>query len=103
LTMCWSFDGSSSEAAAHKLLQVSQVDHRSSELMLRSHDGALETEKLIDQLDNVRLGVTTVFTLKWLTWAISWITSVLKGSGVATVRHPSSSSMGRTRCFLAKV
>ena len=40
----------------HVLLQVSQVDQRSAELMFGSHDGALETEEFIDQLDDVRLG-----------------------------------------------
>ena len=29
-------------------------------------------------------------------------TSLLKGLGVATVRHPSSTEMGSTRCFMAK-
>ena len=39
----------------HILLEVPQVNERGAELVLGRHDRSLETEKLIDDLDNVRL------------------------------------------------
>ena len=44
-----------SGSQAYELLQISQVHRRHGKLVLRRCNGALKTEKLVDQLDDIRL------------------------------------------------